>query len=152
MGIRVCTWAEIASQVDTLAVAHHARVMAPHTELPLAIDGQLLTMLEALGSLVIVGAFGPGGALQGYCSWTLGPSLQSKGVLVATQGPWFAKAGDGIAMLRKSIEVLRKRGVTVMFPHRHETSDPRLDKVFARLGATPYSHTWALTLGDKSDV
>lgn len=131
--IRLETWAQVWPEARDLAETHHRLVGAPW---PHEIDEQAMVSMEIGGFLRVLSARSAG-ALRGYCLWFIVPNWESKGMLVAQQGPWYAaEPGLGLRLLRESYRLMPSWGVDYALPH-HWANEPRLGLLFRRFGDVP---------------
>lgn len=126
-------WDSIWPDAKDLAEAHHNAVGAPW---PHTLDERTFEAMYGAGVLKILAARSAG-VLRGYCLWYLAPNLESAGMLVAQQGPWFAlDPGLGLRLLRESYRLMPEWGVEYALPH-HWANEPRLGLLFRRFGDVP---------------
>ncbi len=119
---------------------------------PLRPDHRQIEELEKAGGLICIEARDPEDLLLGYGIWYLQPSLESAGVLLAQQGPWYvrkeARAGGlGLRILDFGLAELRRAGVNEVWFH-HSANTPNLGVVFRQLGAKPAETSYVLRLED----
>lgn len=108
--------------------------------------------LDSMGLFIGVTAR-EAGALVGYCLWTLGPGLESPG-LMATQGPWFVapawrKGPLGLRLFAEALREVKAAGALRAFPHHWANSPPALARYFRSFGAKPIESVYSLWLEDK---
>lgn len=91
------------------------------------------------------------GDMVGYFTWNLMFDVESRGLLIATQGAWYLADGHQRAFLRMwraSIARLQERGVQCVYPHhRMQGRGARLGHFFRRQGAKKTQDTYSLWIG-----
>lgn len=149
-------WASCGVAMEALGRVHfHEIEDGVEPRRPWGLDMAQMTAIDAQGSLLSLTAR-VAGALVGYCMWTVNTDPESRGLLIANQGPWFVsphspKGGVGLGLYRHSIRELRARGVKHIFPHyRLQGRGAELGKYFERLGAKQIQHTYSLWIGDDN--
>lgn len=145
------SWTDFWPEAEPLLASHRTEVEAS-SPAPFVVDTGLAAQLDAVGALVLVTAR-QYDKLLGYCIWTIGPNLESAGLLVASQGPWYVMPEHrasplGLRLFHESIAILRLAGVHQALPH-HWTggAGQRLEKLFLRMGAKPLETVYSLWLG-----
>ncbi len=149
-----CSWSDIWPAGEALFLEHRLAVVKEHPNLPYNMDFVLAQQYSDLGIMQCVAAHAEGG-LIGYCIFFISPSIESAGIMCASQGPWFVThewrhSSVGFKMWKEAIAALRLRGVQHVLAHRYERSDPRLDDFFTRQGAEPFARVFSLVIGDKA--
>lgn len=111
----------------------------------------MMERLEAAGAWHTVTAR-LNGRMLGYLVSVIGPSLETPGVLTATQAPFFV-ANDaaglnlGMRLQRAAVERLRQRGVTEIYLRAGvRGAGPRLGVLYRRLGAEDFGQMYKLQL------
>jgi hypothetical protein len=149
-------WEAIATEVQALAERHFAEVdggVEPRRHLD--IDGQLMSYGCKVGAIKIYTArVGP--ALVGYCTWTISYDVESKGLLIASQGAWYTEQeyqsmAIGLRLFKHTLGELKSLGVQCVFPHHRmqgRGTEDRLGPFFLRLGAKLTQHTYTLWIGE----
>lgn len=141
-------WPGLWPGIASLLLEHHRE---SRETLPFDPDTASLRALDLAGAMKITTARRDA-RLIGYITWFLAPHLQSRGIITASQGPWFVTASErhssiGLRLFRESLQVLRTCGVSRVFPHwQIEGAGPDLRHFFERLGATLYETSWQLEL------
>lgn len=102
-------------------LARHYREIATHQDIPLDVDVDAYRGLEQAGRLCIVTAR-DGGRLVGYAVFVVMPAPHYRGSLQAQQDVLYIAPSArgrllGSRLVRFSEEVLRRRGVQVVFQH-----------------------------------
>jgi hypothetical protein len=146
------TWASAWPEGEALAKAHFSEVEGVLAEKrPCKIDEQAMIDAEKAGVLRVAGAR-VGGRLVGYCSWSLMPDIESKGLIVANQGAIYVDprfAGLGYRMLTFSLPGLKMAGADyALMHHRMLGRGARLGVWFRRLKAVLIKHEYYLWLRD----
>lgn len=153
ISVRRSSWNEIWPQCEHLMYLHYCEVRQSSL-LPFEVDHETVGELERLGLLVVAAAFKDEEELVGYSIWTISPSLESKGNLVAMQGPWFVyepyRGAVGKRLWDCSIGQLKEKGIRVALPHHWMHGEgPRLGRFFERLGAKPLELSYELSLIER---
>lgn len=149
-------FAEIELEVDSLARAHFLEVdggVEPRR--PFRLDSGLMAYGSKCGNLRVYTAR-VDGLLAGYCTWNVQYDVESKGLLIATQGAWytdpaFSQNGLGLKLFKWSLEELKSLGVQCAFPHHRmqgRGADERIGRWFERLGAKLIKKEYSLWIGD----
>lgn len=130
-------WSDLWPDCRKMMLLHRRELKQDH--FPLDLDHARIEALEQQGGLLCLAARKSSGELVGYAIWYLMPSLESKGILLAEQGPWYVTAehrkdGVGLELRRRSWEILRRRGVKQVMSH-HSALTPDLEKLFLREGS-----------------
>lgn len=138
-------WAKVEREIVKLFARHLDELGGGELDL----DLDLCRQLDASGALMILAARDDESALQGYCIWTIGPSLEHSGELVAELKPWYVrpeKRNSTLAfrLFKESLELLRSRGIKRCFPHHW--GNETLGRFFTRLGARPVEYVYELEL------
>jgi hypothetical protein len=138
-------WAKVEREIQSLFARHLDELGGGELDL----DVQLCRDLDAAGALLILTARDEDLVLQGYCIWTIGPSLEHAGELVAELRPWYVrpeKRNSTLAfrLFHESLELLRSRGIHRCFPHHW--GNATLDKFFTRMGARPIEWVYELKI------
>ncbi|MFA7278770.1 MAG: GNAT family N-acetyltransferase [Sterolibacterium sp.] len=146
-------WATFYPECIALFDAHNTEVGESPTDMPFDPDIDSIAALDAADQLQIVTAR-KDGKLVGYCMFTIGNSLQSKGVLCGTQAAYYLKkenrpSGLGIKLYLESLTHLKARGVKNVYPHHWLRGDsPKLKTFFERIGAVELEHVYSLWIGN----
>lgn len=143
-------WGDLWPVAEPLTRLHSAEVdIEPRR--PLRPDVELLEKLAALGVLRALGAR-LGSELIGYITWQISPDIESQGLLIANQGPWFVLPGYprvAWGLYDASISMLRVSGVSCIFPHhRLQGRGAELGKFLLRQGAKPLQQHYIQWIGD----
>jgi hypothetical protein len=146
------TWGSVWPEGEWLAKAHFSEVEGRLAEKrPCRIDERAMAEAERAGVLRVVGAR-VDGRLIGYCTWSLLPDPESKGLTMANQGAIYVDpqfAGVGYRMVTFSLPGLRLFGADyALMHHRMLGRGARLWVWFIRLGATLIKHEYYLWLRD----
>ena len=107
--VEVCSWGELAADIDELAAAHYDEVSAGEGA-PLTLNKPYFEILAQNGALLCVSARHKG-KLIGYIMLTLAPSAEHEGELEAAQGPWYVVPGSPLRLGRYLLRA-RARGST----------------------------------------
>lgn len=150
-------WSGIWPECVPLMKAHASEVRGGSDDrVPFELDLERIRAIDRADFLVIVSAREPTEFhLVGYCIWFLTPSLESLGLLVATQSAWylaepFRGAGRALKIWNRSIEELKKRGVKMAYPHHwNDGAGAKIGKFFERQGAVRREIGYELWIGDK---
>jgi len=145
------SWATIEDEALVLMEQHHREVgiARPVEFRPDTAQARVLCAAGALATATVR----KDGKLIGYCMWFFSSDLESVGMLIASQGPFFVtqaerKSRAGLLLLDFSIEKFREFGIdNVMLHHWTGGAGERLGKKFARMGAVPLESVWSLWLG-----
>lgn len=118
---------------------------------PYRLDVEMVSRLQDAGLFRLLCAR-LDGTLIGFITWHIGTDIQSKGLMIASQGAWLVEKGFeelhiGRRLFEESIEELTKLGVQVMFPHCGPDDD--LGRFFENLGANREQVTYSLWLEEK---
>lgn len=149
------SWDAFWPEALPLMTLHHQELEAglASRKASFEIDVERAKALDSAGVLVILAAR-EAGKLVGYCLWYLGYDLECKGLLTATQGPWFvgpeARSSTlGLRLFKESLPLLKALGVLNCFPH-HWTkgAGARLESFFLRSGAEPLETVYSLWIGE----
>ena len=109
----------------------------------------LLQKLDELGWMQITTARS-NGRMFGYLMAIISPSLESESTISAQHTTFFASKefrGLGIKLQRASIDALKERGVDELFFRSGVRGDgPRMDALWARLGAEEFGKLYKLNL------
>lgn len=148
------SWADIWPAGEALFLEHRAQIVNEKPLIPYNMDFELAGQYDSLGIMECAAAHA-NGVLIGYCIFFVSPSIESAGIMCASQGPWFVTAewrSSSVAfkLWKQVIEQLRLREVRHVLAHRYERSDPRLDDFFIRQGAERFAHVFSLVIGDKA--
>lgn len=144
-------WRTVWPEASWLFARHHEEVGASALG-PLQVAEELAEALDEAGVLKIASARDMTGALVGYCMWYLGPNLESKNQMVATQGPWYSSIpGVGLRLFDFSIKLLPSFGVTLALPHHWNTpSGVRIGGLLMKkYGAKPLEFIYAIDLRER---
>ena len=146
------TWETIWPDAESLARAHFNEVEGVLAKnRPCRIDERAMAEAERAGSLRVVGAR-VAGRLVGYCTWSLLPDPESKGLTMANQGAIYVDAqfaGLGYRMVTFSLPGLKAAGADyALMHHRMLGRGARLAVWFRRLKATLIKHEYYLWLRD----
>ena len=153
--IELTNWAGIWPEAEGLMAAHHEELegQSPLAKrMPFQIDYKWAQALDSAGALSIVAARADG-VLVGYCIWYLGPNLESAGIKVASQGPWYVEQSwrgrAGMKLFDRSLEQLRNLGVQCAYPHHWLFGGGiRLGEYFVKkYGAEELEHVYGLWIG-----
>jgi len=124
------------------------------TSLPLEFDHELLCQLEGLGVLISIAAH-LDGLLCGYAFWTISPSVETRGILVASQGPMFVvpqarRTRAFLKLWRCSMDELRVAGVRQVFAHAPVAGSEALARFLGSQGREMF-RVWEIELpqGDE---
>lgn len=147
-------FAVIEQEVDALAKAHFREVddgVEPRRHFEL--DSGLMTFGSKIGNLRIYTAR-VNEALVGYCTWNVQYDVESKGLLIATQGAWYMAPGHGrlgLRLYKFTLDALRALGVRCVYPHHRLQGRGDIDRLgpwFQHLGAKPIKIEYSLWIGD----
>lgn len=129
--------------------AEHKREL-DFTRWPLAPDHRLIEELEENGVALLMAAH-RGDFLVGYAVWYISPSLECRGILMASQGPLFVvpserKSGRAAAKLwSESLAALRARGVRELEAHAATDSPESLYRFLDKRGKRTYQ-VWSVEI------
>jgi hypothetical protein len=149
-------FSDIEGEVQGLATAHFFEVdggVEPRRRF--LIDADLMRYGSKCGNLRIYTAR-VDGLLAGYCTWNVQYDVESKGLLIATQGAWytdpgFSSYGLGLRLFKHALRELKSLGVQCVFPH-HRTQgrgiESRLGAWLVRQGAKLIKLEYSLWIGD----
>jgi GNAT superfamily N-acetyltransferase len=148
-------WSKFWPDAKPLMLAHRAELNQDDSRTPLRPDHFRIEAIAEAGGLLILGARYCE-SLVGYSIWYLMPSLETEGLLIAMQAPWYVKPefrslGVGLRLLRRAEILLKQRGVRLLAGHLPETG-PGADlwPLFERKGAKKIGvefHLWLDPLG-----
>lgn len=151
--IRQESWAEFWRDAAPLVALHFDEVdggVEPRRKMK--VDTEQMALADYSGHLKLWTAR-QGFELLGYILWTVSYDPESKGLLVAQMGPWFAlpgHAGTGARLFDASLAGLKGLGVQCCYPHhRLQGRGSRLGHFFAARGAKEIQHTFSLWIGDR---
>ena len=119
---------------------------------PYELDRALMQASERVGVLHIYTAR-VAGKLAGYLMWNVGPDAESKGLLIADMGPWFAdpeyrKQMVGRRLLDFCIRDLKRCGVKNLYlHHRLNGRGKYAGLIFERIGAKEIKREYSLWIG-----
>lgn len=147
-------WTEVWPAILELFSLHREEIGRKDIFDPLDIDSELVIQMEAANGLRIITARSDGD-LVGYCIWYLSPNIETKGQLLATQGPWYVlpewrTQGLGLELMRYALSVVKDAGAKLALLHHWvnpaDPSRPDISKLFAFLGAIEVERVYALKL------
>jgi hypothetical protein len=146
-------WPAFWREAEPLLRAHFAEVEGELAiKRPFKVDAAMMRKLNDAGVLKIAGAR-VDGRLVGYLWFNVMPDIESAGLLMALQGPMYAKSGFakfflGSRMLDFCIAELKAMGVGPMFlHHRLRGRGQRLGVLFRRKKAIEIKHEYYLWIG-----
>lgn len=117
-------------------------------------DTELLALMNLQGSYRIYTAREQETkALLGYICWTVQLDPESRQLLIANMGPWYAAPGSrcGGLLFKYSMGELRKLGVQCLFPHhRLQGRGSDLGPFLQLLGAIPIQKDYLLWIGESN--
>ena len=148
-------FADISTEAEVLAQAHFLEVddgVEPRRRF--ALDSRLMAYGSRIGNLRVYTAR-VDGQLVGYCTWNIQYDIESRGLLIATQGAWytdpqFASHGLGLRLFKWTLNELKSLGVQCVFPHHRlqgRGTPERLGAWLQRLGAKPIKIEYSLWIG-----
>lgn len=144
-------WADAAPLAET----HYQEVNAgSRLHHPFLFDTELVAKLETLGSFRVYAAR-VNGVLAAYCTWSISPDVESRGVTLADQGGWYVSPNPtfkrlhlGRRVLEHSIADLKISGVhSLQFHHQLNGRGSKAGSLLKRLGAEPLQHRYAMWIG-----
>lgn len=147
-------WTDVWPEIDALFAEHFEETdggVEPNRRYEL--HEPVMRAMNASGQSPITTAR-IGGCLIGYCMWTITSDVESKGLLIASQGPWFVRPGyerfrAGAKLFDASVADLKRRGVKVIYPHhRVQGRGAKLGAFFRRRGAKEIQRTYSMWIGD----
>jgi GNAT superfamily N-acetyltransferase len=145
-------WRDIRAESIALTQEHAKEVGQVHPEMPFDPDYQMADFLDSQGRLVVATARAAG-RLVGQCGFVLGPTLESRRVITATQVlpfvlPEFRNQRAGLKLVPAAIPELQARGVK-MLHLRHGTrgASPKLRRHYESLGAKENGTEFAMWIG-----
>lgn len=133
-------WERLWASGKTLMQEHRRELKKDDSRRPLQPDHRTIQAMEEVGALFCLGARTALGDLVGYSIWYISPDLESEGLLVGQQAPWFVteewrKNGVGLALWREAKRELQRRNVSVMSVHfPPEGGGRKLSRFFEREG------------------
>lgn len=152
-------FASVWGEMKALGQSHFAEVDGGWADArrPFDVDTKALETLDAIGQFVVYTARSPDGPLLGYCTWSLGYDLESKGLAIAHQGAWYSPPGQGrmaFRLYKHCLAALAAQGVRLVFPHHRLAgrATVRLGDWFERLGAIPEQITYRLWIEDSKNA
>lgn len=146
-------WDDLWPEAKPLMLAHKAETGLDDPRQALAPDTQAIRAYEATGGLLLLSARSAG-ALVGYSIWYISKSLETSGLLVANQGPWYVTPawrgrGAGLLLWRKAKQLLREAEVRLIFAHFPAAgAGSELGDFFAREGGKVIGTEVAIWLDD----
>ena len=145
------SWDDFWPEADALAREHWREVdegVEPRRRY--APDAARMRAMNALGIMHIITAR-KAGRLVAYATWNVSPDVESMGLIIATQGAWYASPGvptAGYRVFEFSIAWLRSLGVQMIYPHhRTQGRGSNLGPFFRRWGAKHTQNTYSLWIG-----
>ena len=149
-------WPDVEAEAVPLGEAHFNEVehlVEPRR--PYRLDCEAMRARDATGAQLFFTAR-VDGELVGYCMWTTMSDVESAGLPVAYQGPWFAVDRNdlrglrlGLKLFDRTLEHLRERGIQCVFPHhRLQGRGADLDAFFRRKGAKEIQREYCLWIGE----
>jgi hypothetical protein len=147
------TWSECGSECEVLgALSFEETVPEVEPGRVYELDRVQFEQLDRVGMLKIITARDSESQMLGYISWTLQFDPESRGRLIAMQGPMYVKPGTwGVAwkIFMASLEILREYNVRWSYPHTRHAGRQGMERFLRRLGARPAYTVWALQLGPR---
>lgn len=148
------SWDTFWPEADALAREHWDEVdggVEPRRRY--APDVARMRALSLVGAMQIFTARRDG-CLVGYMTWMVMPDVESLGLVIAQQGAWFARQGQGqgigFKLFEYSLASLKLLGVRCVFPHhRVQGRGSNIGKFFERWGAKKIQDTYCLWIGEK---
>ena len=145
-------WCVIAEPLLEMFKIHWAEVGDVDSKVPYEADEEQMDALAHAGVLHCW-IVHQNKQILGYCLWYVTKSLESKGTLVASQGPWYSApsirhTSQGLRLFKHSLAGLKDLGVRQVFPHYWSRGDhgSGLDKFFRKLGARPVETIYSMEL------
>ena len=139
-------------EVQAMAAQHSAEVegdIEPRWRFEVDVDAMVAS--DRAGSLKVFSAR-KNGSLVGYYMWRPSYAIESRGLLIAEQGPFYVAPGHpgvAAALYEHSITALRRMGVKCVFPHvRTLGRGARFGRFLERRGARKIQETYMLWIGD----
>lgn len=118
---------------------------------PFKVDQALMGQLAQTNVLWVITAR-ISGELVGYFTWNVSLDVESQGLLIGQQGAWYVSPGHpGVAghMFDKSVQVLKRLGVSCIYPHhRTQGRGAAIGRFFERRGAKHIQQNYSLWIGD----
>lgn len=154
MSLQQETWNQFYPDCLPLFAQHKAEVGESQSKMPLNIDVEQWAAIDRANAVQIITARDLAKNLLGYCCFFISSSLESKGLLCASQSLWFVTkesryGGLGIRLFMEAVKYLKNRGVRNIYPHRWLTVDSTdLDKFFLSLGAIEIERGYSLWIGE----
>ncbi len=154
VSIDICQarWDDIWPECKMLMLDHRAEVGQEDSRAKLNPDHQAIRRLESLGGVFILSARSRS-TLIGYAIWFLTSSIETTGLLVAQQGPWFVveamrSRGTGMMLWREAMKHFREIGVGLLLGHQPPTGpgSEATAKLFSRLGGKIEQTVWSIWL------
>lgn len=146
------SWTRLWSPAcQKLMMAHRDEVGQADVRAPFDPDHERILALQNAGGLMVLGARYCD-ELVGYSIWYLVPSLESQGLIIAMQAPWYVAPefrgyGVGMRLLNSAMLQLRQRGCKMLQGHLPlEGQGSDLWPVFARKGAKKIGTEFSLWL------
>lgn len=147
------SWDSLWPDARPLMLAHRAELGQDDPRCPLVPDQAFIRQLQAAGGLLLVTARDTEHQLLGYSIWYLVPSLETVGLKMAMQAPWYvvpAWRGErlGWKLWVRAKSELAAAGVRLL--HLHAPAEgpeaASVDKFWRGLGATRLGTEYALWL------
>ena len=144
-------WCNIADEMEKLTAVHFEEVdggVEPRR--PYRPDGELIEHINESGFFRIYVAR-QNGRMIGYICWTVHNDAESRGLLIAEMGPWFALPDSqaGAQLFDESISDLKTLGVQCAYPHhRLQGRGAKLGQFFVRRGAKEIEHKYSMWIGN----
>ena len=115
-------WDDLWPEAKQLMLAHKVETGQDDPRQVLVPDSQRIRAFEATGGLMLLAARDSAEALVGYSIWYISKSLETSGLLVADQGPWYVvpawrSRGVGLSLWRKAKRLLREAEVRLILAH-----------------------------------
>lgn len=134
-----------------VALDEHRREAGAMAGMPFDPNVEVARALDGMGKLVTIVAR-CAGIVVGYIMFSIGPSLESRNVLMGTQGPWFVlkpfRGALGLrlhAHARSALAGMGIAGLTMRSGVR--ATGPRHFKLYERLGAIDMGRLYHLPMG-----
>lgn len=146
-------FAAIWPEVQSLGEEHFVEVESGiEPKRKFKIDARQLHTL-CMGGVLLTITARIDGRLVGYLMWHMMNDLESAGLRIALQGPWFVAPSAPRKTARflwdRAISELKLSGVECIFPHhRLQGRGAGLGRFFTKRGAKPIQQTYSLWIGE----
>lgn len=150
------SWNKLWPECRGLMHEHWKEVRENRAKLPFEVDWETAARLEEAGLMFCCSARDDEtGELVGYLIWFVTASMESKGNLLGTLGPFFvlpSHEGIGQKLWNTGIKRLREYGAKTAYVHYSSFGrrSGRAKKFFEYVGGKPYEVNYEIVLGDQN--